>query len=143
MIGNDNYLGVDYTTPLSVAAGVGRASVRIESTKTYTKGLFILDLKHMPGGVCGTWPAFWSLGSGTWPQNGEIDIIEGVNTNSQNKMVLHTDTQCKVSPCYSLDMIQSTDLSIRRMESANSAPKISMTVPSTAPRAPRAATSTP
>jgi hypothetical protein len=47
-------------------------------------------------GICGTWPAFWSLGSGEWPKNGEIDIIEGVNQNSVNKMVLHTDTNCKV-----------------------------------------------
>lgn len=96
MVGTDNYLGVDYTTPLTVAGGVGRGSVRIESKKTYNKGLFIVDIKHMPGGICGTWPAFWSLGGGTWPQNGEIDILEGVNQNTQNKMVLHTDTQCSV-----------------------------------------------
>lgn len=31
----------------------------------------------------------------TWPKLGEIDIIEGVNTNNFNKMVLHTDTNCK------------------------------------------------
>jgi hypothetical protein len=97
MTGSDNYIGVDYTTSLKVAGGVGRGSVRIESKKTYTKGLFIVDLKHMPGGICGTWPAFWSLGSGTWPQTGEIDIIEGVNKNTQNKMVLHTDTNCKTN----------------------------------------------
>lgn len=95
MVGNDNYLGVDYSSPLTVADGVGRGSVRIESKKRYTKGLFIVDVKHMPGGICGTWPAFWSFGSGTWPQTGEIDIIEGVNANTQNKMALHTDTNCK------------------------------------------------
>ncbi|KAF2798785.1 glycoside hydrolase family 16 protein [Melanomma pulvis-pyrius CBS 109.77] len=97
MVGTDNYLGVDYTTPLTVAGGVGRGSVRIESKKTYNKGLFLVDIKHMPGGICGTWPAFWSLGSGTWPSGGEIDIIEGVNQNTQNKMVLHTDTNCKTN----------------------------------------------
>lgn len=59
MVGTDNYLGVDYTTPLTVAGGVGRGSVRIESKKTYNKGLFLVDIKHMPGGICGTWPAFW------------------------------------------------------------------------------------
>jgi len=142
MVGTDNYLGVDYTTPITVAAR-GRGSVRIESTKTYNKGLFILDLKHMPGGICGTWPAFWSLGSGTWPQGGEIDIIEGVNLNTQNKMVLHTNTQCKVSPYYTLDILSSTDFSIRRMGSAKPAPKVYMTAPSTAPQVPQAATSTP
>lgn len=97
MVGTDNYIGVDYTTALTVAGGVGRGSVRIESKKTYNKGLFIVDIKHMPGGICGTWPAFWSLGSGTWPQTGEIDIIEGVNLNTQNKMVLHTDTNCSTN----------------------------------------------
>lgn len=97
MTGNDNYIGVDYSTRLNVANGVGRRSVRIESKKTYNKGLFVVDVKHMPGGICGTWPAFWSLGSGTWPQSGEIDIIEGVNQNTQNKMVLHTDTNCKTN----------------------------------------------
>lgn len=97
MVGTDNYIGVDSSTALTVAGGIGRGSVRIESKKTYNKGLFIVDLKHMPGGICGTWPAFWSLGSGTWPQTGEIDIIEGVNMNTQNKMVLHTDTNCKTN----------------------------------------------
>ncbi|ORY17445.1 hypothetical protein BCR34DRAFT_38423 [Clohesyomyces aquaticus] len=98
MIGTDNYIGVDYSTPLKLGVGPrGRASVRIETAKNYNHGLFVVDLKHMPGGICGTWPAFWSLGSGEWPKHGEIDIIEGVNRNTQNKQVLHTDTQCKVN----------------------------------------------
>ena len=63
--------------------------------KEYNKGLFVLDIKHMPGGICGTWPAFWSLGREPWPVKGEIDIIEGVNKNSVNKFVIHTDTSCK------------------------------------------------
>ena len=102
MIGDDTYIGVDFHTPLTVN-GPGRDSVRIESKKSYTKGLFIVDVKHMPGGVCGTWPAFWSLGSGEWPKNGEIDIIEGVNTNNVNKYVLHTDTNCKVCLVHTVD----------------------------------------
>jgi hypothetical protein len=96
MIGNDNYIGVDHKSSLLVSNSIGRSSVRIESKQSYTQGLFVVDLKHMPAGACGTWPAFWSLGSGAWPTNGEIDIIEGVNQNSVNKMVLHTDTDCKV-----------------------------------------------
>ena len=40
----------------------GRPSVRIQSHMTYNSGLFILDLQHMPGGICGTWPAFWLVG---------------------------------------------------------------------------------
>lgn len=48
------YMGVDHQ---NVASGSGRDSVRIASTKTYNHGLIILDLAHMPGGICGTWPA--------------------------------------------------------------------------------------
>ena len=48
------YMGVDHT---NVASGSGRASVRLTSKKVYNHGLIILDLAHMPGGVCGTWPA--------------------------------------------------------------------------------------
>lgn len=50
----------------------GRPSVRIVSKTSYNKGLFILDLEHMPVG-CGTWPAFWMVGD-NWPNNGEIDV---------------------------------------------------------------------
>jgi beta-glucanase (GH16 family) len=52
--------------------GPGRPAVRIVSDNTYTHGLFILDLNHMPYG-CGTWPAFWLLGP-DWPGNGEIGM---------------------------------------------------------------------
>jgi hypothetical protein len=68
----------------------------LESTNTYTHGLVILDLAHMPGSVCGSWPAFWMLGS-DWPKNGEIDIIEGVNDQSSNQMTLHTSSGCSIS----------------------------------------------
>ncbi|UPX20445.1 uncharacterized protein EKO05_0010676 [Ascochyta rabiei] len=93
----DAIFGVDYKSKLDSSSGkdVGRESVRLEGKKEYNKGLFVLDVKHMPGGICGTWPAFWSLGREPWPVKGEIDIIEGVNMNSVNKFVLHTDTQCK------------------------------------------------
>lgn len=37
--------------------GYGRPSVRLESKDAFTKGLFIIDLLHMPGGTCGVWPA--------------------------------------------------------------------------------------
>ena len=90
---NAIYIGVDSTTksPLN-----GRASVRLSSKKTYDKGLIIADIAHMPGGICGVWPAFWMLGSGTWPQNGEIDILEGVNDAANNSMTLHTNAGCRI-----------------------------------------------
>ncbi|KAF9051066.1 hypothetical protein BDZ89DRAFT_1107789 [Hymenopellis radicata] len=75
----------------------GRDSVRIASTTAYNEALFILDLQHMPEG-CGTWPAFWTISrDGPWPHGGEIDIIEGVNTNSQNLASLHTSPGCTMN----------------------------------------------
>ncbi|RVX69220.1 hypothetical protein B0A52_07196 [Exophiala mesophila] len=86
------YMGVDYT---NVASGSGRQSVRITSKKSYTHGLIILDSSHMPGGICGTWPAFWTVGP-NWPTGGEIDIIEGVNSQTANSMALHTGPGCSI-----------------------------------------------
>jgi Glycosyl hydrolases family 16 len=83
--GNTVRLGVDNTTTVQG----GRGSVRLESTATYTHGLFIGDFAHMPGSICGIWPAFWTYGDG-WPGNGEIDIIENVNNANANQMTLHT-----------------------------------------------------
>lgn len=37
----------------------------------------------------------WTVGEG-WPNNGEIDIIEGVNRNTQNAMALHTKDGCSI-----------------------------------------------
>nr|ARV79861.1 GH family 16 beta-1,3-glucosyltransferase [Paecilomyces sp. 'thermophila'] len=89
------YLGVDHTNTLSLT-DIGRKSVRLESTDKIDHGLVIADIKHMPGSICGAWPAFWTVGD-TWPDDGEIDIIEGVNTQSQNTMVLHTKGNCEIT----------------------------------------------
>ena len=73
-----------------------RSSVRIQSKSSYNLALIIADIVHMPGGICGTWPAFWTIGP-DWPLNGEIDIIEGVNSVSVNAMTLHTGPGCSIS----------------------------------------------
>lgn len=85
------YMGVDHTN----VTPNGRPSVRLTSKKSYDSGLVILDLAHMPAG-CGTWPAFWTVGP-NWPDNGEIDIIEGVNEQSTNAMTLHTGPGCSIT----------------------------------------------
>ncbi|KAK4690975.1 hypothetical protein P7C71_g5929, partial [Lecanoromycetidae sp. Uapishka_2] len=90
---NQVYMGVDST---NVASGSGRTSVRITSNTAYNHGLFILDLAHMPGGICGTWPAYWLVGP-NWPNEGEIDIIEGVNDGANNAMTLHTSDNCTIT----------------------------------------------
>ena len=53
-----------------------RESVRLEGKRRYDRGLFVLDVRHMPDG-CGTWPAFWLTDESRWPMNGEIDVLEG------------------------------------------------------------------
>ena len=66
--GSAVYLGVDTQT---VNPQGGRMSVRLESKATYDQGLIILDLAHMPGSTCGTWPAFWY-------------VIDSANATSQS-----------------------------------------------------------
>ena len=74
-----------------------RESIRLEGNQRFnnTGGLFILDLDHMPAG-CGQWPAFWLTDEDHWPDHGEIDIVEGVNYQSQAKTALHTSDQCSM-----------------------------------------------
>jgi hypothetical protein len=78
-----------------VASGRGRDSIRLNSMKTWNAGLFLMDLSNMPAG-CGTWPAWWLVGP-NWPNNGEIDIIEGVNANTVVSTTLHTSNNCMMN----------------------------------------------
>jgi hypothetical protein len=75
------------------AGGSGRGSVRVSSTQQFQHGLFIIDILHIPTG-CGTWPSFWLLGA-NWPNNGEIDIVEGVHLDVQNSV----SSSIAVAPC--------------------------------------------
>ncbi|KAI7199745.1 glycoside hydrolase family 16 protein [Hortaea werneckii] len=92
--GDQAIMSVD-TTNKWPRGGDGRPATRIISNNAYTHGLFILDLEHMPWG-CGTWPAYWLLGP-DWATNGEIDIIEGVNTGMSNSISMHTETGCTIA----------------------------------------------
>lgn len=62
---------VTFGADASNVAPNGRMSVRLTSNKSYQSGLIILDVAHMPGGICGSWPAFWTVGP-DWPNQGEI-----------------------------------------------------------------------
>ncbi len=45
-----------------------------------------------PSSGLGYWPAFWMLGPGQWPENGEIDIMEDVNALSELSGTVHCGT---------------------------------------------------
>jgi len=87
-------------------AGGRRNMVRLVSKKMYNSGLFVISADHIPEGN-GVWPSFWLTShepSGSkWACNGEIDIIEGVNSvdapSSHNASTLHTSDKPGVQPC--------------------------------------------
>ncbi|KAK2933609.1 hypothetical protein FoTM2_004852 [Fusarium oxysporum f. sp. vasinfectum] len=69
----------------------GRGSVRLESKESYSSGILIADIEHMPGTACGV---CWSYNFDEDPV-GEIDIIEGINGNQNGNYVsLHTCGAC-------------------------------------------------
>ncbi|KAJ7064788.1 laminarinase [Mycena amicta] len=78
------------------ASGPGRNSVRLMSNKQVTTGSYSFDVQHMPQG-CGTWPALWTVGA-DWPNQGEVDILEGVNDQGPNHSTLHTNAGCTMPP---------------------------------------------
>jgi hypothetical protein len=74
----------------------GRRSVRLTSRDSFNHGLVIADIPHLPQGM-GAWPAFWTTDHDNWPNNGEIDIIEGVNNAETNQVTLHTSGGCMIN----------------------------------------------
>ena len=90
------YLSVDSNS----VAPQGRGALRLSSNRTFHQGLFVADIAHMPGGICGVWNAFWTFPNSPefiWPAGGEIDILEGVNDQAANKMTLHTTAGATIS----------------------------------------------
>ncbi|MFA7229222.1 MAG: glycoside hydrolase family 16 protein [Melioribacteraceae bacterium] len=81
----DNYNNNPYSSARLVTKGKG----------DWIYGKFIIRAK-LPTGK-GTWPAIWmlpsvwNLGNGSWPDNGEIDIMEHVG---YDQGVIHGSTHC-------------------------------------------------
>jgi hypothetical protein len=44
--------------------------------------------------VCGSWPSFWTANLTQWPAGGEIDVVEGVNSQWYNHYALHATPTC-------------------------------------------------
>ncbi|MGD0558942.1 MAG: ricin-type beta-trefoil lectin domain protein [Streptosporangiaceae bacterium] len=61
---------------------------------------------EQPSGGLGYWPAFWMLGPGEWPENGEVDIMEDVNSLSELSGTVHCGTDPD-GPCNEPDGIGS------------------------------------
>jgi hypothetical protein len=61
---------------------------------------------EQPNAGPGYWPAFWMLGPGQWPENGEIDIMEDVNSLSEVSGTIHCGTD-PGGPCNEPDGIGS------------------------------------
>jgi beta-glucanase (GH16 family) len=51
-----------------------------------------------PADGLGYWPAFWLLGPGTWPEDGEIDVLEDVNALSLVSGALHCGNLVSLNP---------------------------------------------
>ncbi|KIP06882.1 glycoside hydrolase family 16 protein [Phlebiopsis gigantea 11061_1 CR5-6] len=82
---------IDNTT--TVPNNDPRNSVRITTKDFFEIGtIWIMDVVHAPYG-CSVWPSIWTKGT-LWPEEGEIDIIEGVNLMTYNQMALHTGVDC-------------------------------------------------
>ena len=74
-----------------------RKSIRLESkTNNIPGGLLISSITKSPYG-CGVWYAWWLTGQEVWPDQGEIDILEGVNEYTENQSSFHTARGCQLS----------------------------------------------
>ena len=64
-------------------------SGRLESRSKfeYTYGTAAARIKLTAG--AGIWPAFWALGTGRWPDTGEMDIMENVGDPTWTNFALH------------------------------------------------------
>jgi beta-glucanase (GH16 family) len=67
----------------------GRIQTRAAFTAPAGGELVVSASLEQPAAGVGYWPAFWMLGQGQWPEHGEIDIIEDVNSLSEHSGTLH------------------------------------------------------
>jgi len=88
---------VDNTTNGAGDPTFGRNSVYLMSNELMNIGsLLIFDANHIPFG-CSVWPSLFTQGQ-SWPAQGEIDIIENVNLETNNRFSLHVGDDNCVQP---------------------------------------------
>jgi beta-glucanase (GH16 family) len=88
----------------ALGSGTSWTSGRIQTTTARVGAPAGGELKvtasiRQPAGGPGYWPAFWMLGPGQWPENGEIDIMEDVNSLSEVSGTIHCGTY-PGGPCH-------------------------------------------
>jgi hypothetical protein len=81
----------------AIGSGSSWTSGRIQTTSANVGApaggqLEVTASIQQPAGGLGYWPAFWMLGPGQWPENGEIDIMEDVNALSEVAGTIHCGT---------------------------------------------------
>jgi beta-glucanase (GH16 family) len=80
---------------IALHTGSSWTSGRIQTIRTFTVPVgselkVVASIKQpAPADGLGYWPAFWLLGQGTWPEHGEIDIMEDVNALSDTAAAFH------------------------------------------------------
>lgn len=60
----------------------------IRTRRTFTLGK--IEIRARLGETRGAWPAFWLLPDGKWPDGGEIDIMEHLNSDSIAYQTVHS-----------------------------------------------------
>ncbi len=82
---------VTITAKKQSMGGYNYTSARVHTSQSWTYG-YVSCSAQCPA-VQGLWPAFWMLGSNIgsvgWPQCGEIDIMEQINTSRTNYGTMH------------------------------------------------------
>jgi hypothetical protein len=81
----------------ALGSGSNWTSGRVQTTSANVGApaggkLMVTASIQQPTGGLGYWPAFWMLGPGQWPENGEIDIMEDVNALSEVAGTIHCGT---------------------------------------------------
>ncbi|GAA6022845.1 hypothetical protein JCM10207_001421 [Rhodosporidiobolus poonsookiae] len=95
----DNTTSLVYPNKRRIFPRLHHFQIRVTDAKNrpqYPIGTLIIhDVLHLPYG-CSVWPSLWTSAP-NWPQGGEIDILEGVNLQQENRMALHTSPGCTAS----------------------------------------------
>lgn len=76
-----------FTTPEGRAFDFVSGRLESRGKVEFTYGTVSARIKLSAG--AGLWPAFWTLGTGRWPDTGEMDIMENVGDPSWTNMALH------------------------------------------------------